>query len=126
MKDEQNTELSQEMISQIETKLLEWQREIEANEHAIDSELTQEHGSEIIDMANKENMLGLELEKSNRNAKTLRDIRLALRKIREGTYGICEDSGEFIETNRLKANPLARFSLEAQQEMEDFQKRRLN
>ncbi len=36
------------------------------------------------------------------------DIRRALRKIDEGTYGICEISGEPIEEDRLEANPAAR------------------
>lgn len=36
------------------------------------------------------------------------NIKLALKKIEEGTYGICEVSGETIEEDRLQANPAAR------------------
>ena len=36
------------------------------------------------------------------------DIKGALKKIEEGTYGICEISGELIEEERLIANPAAR------------------
>ena len=36
------------------------------------------------------------------------NIKKALKKIAEGTYGICEISGKTIETNRLDANPAAR------------------
>ncbi len=36
------------------------------------------------------------------------NIRRALKKIEEGTYGICEVSGEPIEEERLAANPAAR------------------
>lgn len=36
------------------------------------------------------------------------DVRLALKKIKEGTYGICEVSGEPIEEDRLEVNPAAR------------------
>ncbi len=36
------------------------------------------------------------------------DIVRALKKIEDGTYGICEVSGEPIETDRLDANPAAR------------------
>jgi len=36
------------------------------------------------------------------------DIRDALRKIEDGTYGICEVAGEQIEEDRLEANPAAR------------------
>lgn len=36
------------------------------------------------------------------------DMRRALKKISDGTYGICEVSGEPIEEDRLEANPAAR------------------
>lgn len=36
------------------------------------------------------------------------DIKRALKKITDGTYGICEISGESIEEDRLNANPAAR------------------
>ena len=38
------------------------------------------------------------------------NITLALEKIKKGTYGICEISGEPIEADRLAANPAARTS----------------
>jgi len=39
---------------------------------------------------------------------SLKDINDALKKIEEGSYGICEISGEQIEQDRLEANPSAR------------------
>lgn len=36
------------------------------------------------------------------------DVRRALAKIEDGTYGVCEISGEPIEEDRLEANPAAR------------------
>ncbi|MCX6819933.1 MAG: TraR/DksA C4-type zinc finger protein [Candidatus Adlerbacteria bacterium] len=36
------------------------------------------------------------------------DIKRALAKIEEGTYGLCEICGEAIEEDRLEANPSAR------------------
>ncbi len=41
----------------------------------------------------------------------LNDVKKALKKIEEGTYGICEISHEPIEIERLEANPAARTSL---------------
>ncbi len=38
----------------------------------------------------------------------LNDIKRALGKIEKGTYGVCEISGEPIESDRLEANPAAR------------------
>lgn len=40
-----------------------------------------------------------------------RNITRALQKITAGTYGICEISGQLIETERLQANPAARTSI---------------
>ena len=42
--------------------------------------------------------------------KQLHEVNHALEKIENGTYGICEVSGEPIETDRLEANPSARTS----------------
>ena len=40
-------------------------------------------------------------------AKQLEQVERALKKIEEGTYGICDVSGESIEVERLEANPAA-------------------
>lgn len=41
----------------------------------------------------------------------LNEVKAALKRISDGTYGICEISGEPIEKNRLEANPSARTSI---------------
>ena len=41
----------------------------------------------------------------------LKDINLALKKIKKGDYGICEKCKKEIEIERLKANPSAKFCL---------------
>lgn len=46
-----------------------------------------------------------------RDFKTLREIELALQRIEDGTYGICEESGDPIEKNRLERQPWAKLSL---------------
>ena len=117
--------LSKNLIASIEEKLKKWQENLETTNNRFNEELTAENCSEIIDQANKETMLSLEAEKSVRNQKILKEIRNALTKIKQGTYGICEETGEAIEENRLIANPLARYSLEAQQELEREMKMRL-
>ena len=49
--------------------------------------------------------------------KRLTDINDALQKITDGTYGVCETSGEEIEIERLRANPAARTKIQyAEQE----------
>lgn len=41
----------------------------------------------------------------------LNEVKAALKRIEEGTYGICEVSGDAIEKERLEANPSARTSI---------------
>lgn len=54
----------------------------------------------------------------------LNQIDGALRKIDEGTYGICEMLGKPIPVKRLKAMPYARYCIEAQQQIEERNRRR--
>lgn len=42
----------------------------------------------------------------------LREVRDALTRIADGSYGKCEKGGEMIEENRLRANPAARTCIE--------------
>jgi DnaK suppressor protein len=58
----------------------------------------------------------LSLMSSEQNA--LYEVDLALTRIRNGTYGVCEITGEEIEAERLAAIPWARFSAAAQRELE--------
>jgi RNA polymerase-binding transcription factor DksA len=55
----------------------------------------------------------------------LKEVDDAIDRIREGTYGICEASGEPIAESRLKAIPWTRYTVEAQKEMEKYKKRRI-
>ena len=48
----------------------------------------------------------------------LQNVERALQKIEEGTYGICEDTGEPIPRGRLEAVPEAIYTVEAQQRHE--------
>ncbi len=58
------------------------------------------------------------LEVSSKELDLLREIDRALDKIKEGTYGICEVSGEEIPLARLEVIPYARMTVQAQQRME--------
>ncbi len=48
----------------------------------------------------------------------LQNVERALQKIKEGTYGVCEDTGEPIPRGRLEAVPEAIYTVEAQQRHE--------
>lgn len=49
----------------------------------------------------------------------IQQIDLALDKMREGSYGICEDCGGEIGERRLKVLPFARFCRECQETFEE-------
>jgi len=55
-----------------------------------------------------ENRVAIEIELEDR----LKDIKLALKKIEDGSYGKCETDGKDIEKARLEANPAARTCIE--------------
>ncbi len=64
----------------------------------------------------RERILSLTFSERERNK--LNQIEDALKRIRDGTYGICEMTGEKIGEDRLRVMPFARFSIEAQEEIE--------
>lgn len=49
----------------------------------------------------------------------LAEIDAALQRIRDGTYGVCEITGKLIPRQRLEAIPWARYTVEAQEELEN-------
>lgn len=70
-----------------------------------------EQGSEAYDQS-----LSLDLAAADR--KIIREIDDALKRIDEGTYGICELTGKPIKIDRLRELPWARYSIEAAREIE--------
>lgn len=59
----------------------------------------------------------LSLLSSEQNA--LYEIDQAIKRIENGTYGLCELTGEKIQPERLEAIPWARFSADAERDLED-------
>ncbi len=60
----------------------------------------------------------IHLEVSHQELGVLRQIDRALEKINEGTYGMCDLSGEEISFKRLDAVPYATMTVKAQEQME--------
>lgn len=59
-----------------------------------------------------------------RARRMLVDADAALARMRAGEYGWCEETGEVIAFERMKANPLARLSTEAQEKLERIERMR--
>ncbi len=98
-------------------KLEAWKQQIvrESREtiHTLQQETTQH--ADIADRASTETERTLELRTRDRQRKLVAKIDAALRRIENGTYGYCEQTGEPISLERLDARPIATLSLEAQE-----------
>ncbi|MGB0906010.1 MAG: RNA polymerase-binding protein DksA [Maricaulaceae bacterium] len=66
----------------------------------------------------------LELRSRDRLRKLSAQIDKALRRVENGTYGYCEETGDPIRVGRLDARPIAKMSLEAQEMHERAEKTR--
>ncbi len=105
-------------------KLTDWKNSI-LEETALTIEGMQEGTRsipDISDRASEETDRALELRTRDRERKLIAKIDAALRRIDEGEYGYCEDTGEPISLKRLDARPIATLSLEAQERHERREK----
>jgi DnaK suppressor protein len=74
------------------------------------------------DRATQESEFSLELRTRDRERKLIRKIDEALKRIDDGSYGYCNETGEEIGIKRLEARPVATLSLEAQERRERREK----
>ena len=106
-------------------KLIAWRKEIvkSNNESVLLNNLDDNVASaDIVDQASSQTEKSVELRASNRRRKLINKIDRALKKIKDGTYGYCEETGEPIGVKRLIARPIATLSIEAQEKHEKREK----
>jgi DnaK suppressor protein len=101
-------------------KLLKWKDDIlrESRETVSHLQTETENHPDIADRASSETDRALELRTRDRQRKLISKIEDALRRIEDGSYGYCEETGEPIGVARLDARPIATMSLEAQERHE--------
>ena len=107
------------------TRLIEWKNEIiESNNKSLYlNEVDQEISSpDIIDQASSQTEKTVEMRTLNRQRKLLAKIDQAIKKIKNDTYGYCDETGEPIGIKRLIARPIATLSIEAQEKHERNEK----
>ena len=105
-------------------KLFTWRKElIEESRETIDH-LKEEnwHEPDIADRASLETEAGVELRTRNRYLKLISKIDAALKRVEDGTYGYCEETGDKIGIKRLEARPVATMTIEAQERHEKLEK----
>ena len=105
-------------------KLLDWKTDIvRANNEALNNSFDDNSASaDIVDQASSYTEKNVEMRAINRQIKLISKIDSALRKIKDGTYGFCEDTGEPIGIKRLIARPVATLSIAAQEKHEKEEK----
>lgn len=84
------------------------------NAHMRELELV----SDPADRATQEESQGLELRTRDRERKHIKSIKAALTRIKAGSYGYCEQTGEPIGLQRLIVRPTTKLCLEAQEQHE--------
>tara|TARA_Y100001970_G_scaffold246347_1_gene314192 strand:- start:1701 stop:2150 length:450 start_codon:yes stop_codon:yes gene_type:complete len=106
-------------------KLQDWKVDLKrtSNEAIYNSSLDDNSTSaDIVDQASSYTEKNVELRAINRQIKLITKIDSALKKIKEGTYGFCEETGEPIGLKRLMARPVATLCIAAQEKHEKEEK----
>lgn len=105
-------------------KLLAWRKSLMDESRETLDHLHEEnwHQADIADRASLETEAGVELRTRNRYLKLISKIDSAIRRIEDGEYGYCEETGEPIGLKRLEARPVATLSIEAQERHEKIEK----
>jgi DnaK suppressor protein len=112
--------MSARQLQYFRKKLLQWKEDIlaESRETLSNLQTETENHPDLADRATSETDRALELRTRDRQRKLIGKIEAALRRIDDGSYGYCEDTGEPIGLARLDARPIATLSLEAQERHE--------
>ena len=106
-------------------KLTEWKNEIiKSNSHALySSDLVDNISSpDVVDQASSYTEKNVEMRTVNRQIKLVSKINAALKRLKNGTYGFCEETGEPIGLKRLVARPIATLCIAAQEKHEKEEK----
>ena len=105
-------------------RLLSWRQEIidESNQTLVNLQEQTTQAPDLADRASLETERLIELRTRDRARKLLSKIDAALRRIEDGSYGYCEETGDPISLRRLEARPIATLSIDAQERHERLEK----
>jgi len=106
-------------------KLTKWKNDIiKSNSQALySSDLVSNVSSpDIVDQASSYTEKSVEMRTVNRQIKLISKIDAALKRLKDGTYGFCGETGEPIGLKRLIARPIATLSIAAQEKHEREEK----
>ena len=106
-------------------KLNEWKTEIiKTNNEALYNGSLDDNSisADIVDQASSYTDKTVEMKAINRQIKLISKIDQALTRIKDSTYGFCEETGEPIGLKRLIARPVAELCIAAQEKHEKEEK----
>ena len=113
------------LLAYFKMKLMELKKDLKRsnNEAIFQASMDDNSASaDIVDQASSYTEKNVEMRAINRQIKLISKIDGALKKIQDGTYGFCEETGEPIGLKRLMARPVATLSIEAQERHERDEK----
>ena len=120
--------MSSSQLAYFRDKLLSWRERLVRESNETLEQLREENSREtdFLDQGASDAIKALTFRTRDRYRKLIKKIDDALGRIRVGTYGYCEETGEEIGIKRLEARPIATLSLEAQEwhEMMEGRKRK--
>lgn len=116
--------MNENQLEYFRQKLSGWKKSLLSQSQETLEELRQGglNQPDQTDRASLETDKALELRTRDRARKLISKIDEALKRIQDGEYGYCEDTGEPIGLARLEARPVATLSLEAQERHERLEK----
>jgi DnaK suppressor protein len=116
--------MSKEQLEHFRNILNSWKRDLMVEVDRTVSHMKDEAANfpDPSDRATQEEEFSLELRTRDRERKLIRKIDEALKRIEDGTYGYCLETGEEIGIKRLEARPVATLSIEAQERRERREK----
>ena len=116
--------MNEMQVEYFRQKLLDWKKSLLAQSQDTLEELRQGglNQPDELDRASMETDKALDLRTKDRARKLISKINDALKRIEDGTYGYCEETGEPIGVERLEARPVATRAIEAQERHERMEK----
>jgi len=116
--------MSKEQLEHFRTILASWKRDLmqEVDRTMLHMKDEAANFPDPNDRATQESEFSLELRTRDRERKLIRKIDEALKRIEDGSYGFCLETGEPIGVKRLEARPVATLSVEAQERRERREK----
>ncbi len=112
--------MGKQQLGHFQQILLSWKRDLMVEVDRTVTHMKDEAANfpDPNDRATQEEEFSLELRTRDRERKLIRKIDDALKRIEDGSYGYCLETGEEIGIKRLEARPVATLSLEAQERRE--------